>query len=176
MKYILLVLITTSCSPFLNYSKAQTATADNKLSQSITFHPIPKGPSVFGTFQGRPPCSEIAKQLNLLTDADCLKLKWSLTLYHNPVTFQPTTYTLLMVGGGEVIKQNGNAYRQQAYEGKWAIIKGIKSDPDAEVYQLELGKPGAHFYLLKGDENVLFVLDQNKEFRVGNEDFQLYAQ
>jgi len=171
MKYILLVLITTLYSSFLNFSKAQTATADNKLSQSITFHPIPKGPSVLGTFQGRPPCSEIAKQLNLLTDADCIKLKWSLTLYHNPVTFQPTTCTLLMVGGGDVIKQDENSYRQKAYEGKWAIIKGIKSDPDAEVYQLELGKPGAHFYLLKGDENVLFVLDQNKEFRVGNEDF-----
>ena len=82
MKYILLVLITTSCSPFLNYSKAQTATADNKLSQSITFHPIPKGPSVFGTFQGRPPCSEIAKQLNLING--CLLPKVKMESYTLP--------------------------------------------------------------------------------------------
>jgi len=36
---------------------------------------------------------------------------------------------------------------------------------------LETGRPGAYFYLLKGDENVLFILDENKAFRNGNEDF-----
>ncbi|HMH33129.1 MAG TPA: hypothetical protein VK543_08875 [Puia sp.] len=30
---------------------------------------------------------------------------------------------------------------------------------------------GAYFYFLKGDENVLFVLDEKKQLRVGNEDF-----
>jgi hypothetical protein len=36
---------------------------------------------------------------------------------------------------------------------------------------LDLGKPAAYFYLLKGDDNVLFILDENKEFRTGNDEF-----
>ena len=171
MKYNLVALVTAFCFFFVNLSKAQTSAADNKLSQSITFHPIPKGPSVFGVFEGRPPCSEIAKQINLATTADCIKLKWNLTLYQDPVTYQPTTYTASIVGGGDVVKQEGGSYRQKLYEGKWTIIRGIRSNPGAEVYQLELGNPAAHFYFLRGDDNVLFILDENKEFRVGNEQF-----
>jgi hypothetical protein len=60
---------------------------------------------------------------------------------------------------------------QKSYEGKWAIIKGIPSNSRAEVYRLELGQPAVYLYLLKGDENLLFILDENKDFRVGNEDF-----
>jgi len=73
--------------------------------------------------------------------------------------------------GGDVIRQaDGSSYEQKLLKGKWTIIKGIKSDTDVEVYRLELGTE-AYLYLLKGDENILFVLDENKEFRVGNEDF-----
>jgi len=36
---------------------------------------------------------------------------------------------------------------------------------------LKLNDTAAYFYLLKGDDNVLFVLDENKELRVGNIDF-----
>ena len=171
MKYILIAFVTAFFSLFVNLSEGQTAAADNKLSQTITFHSIPKGPSVFGIFEGRFPCIEVARQLKISTDVNCSKLKCDLTLYRDPVTFQPTNYRLTIVGGGEIIKQEGGSYRQKLLEGKWAIIKGMKTNPDVEVYQLELSKPGTYFYLMKGDENVLFVLDENKEFRVGNEDF-----
>jgi hypothetical protein len=84
---------------------------------------------------------------------------------------QPTTYALLISGGGDVIKAaDGSSYRQKVIKGKWTIIKGIKENPAATIYELEIN-PGAYLYLLKGDENVLFVLDENKEFSVGNEDF-----
>ena len=73
--------------------------------------------------------------------------------------------------GGNVVKQEGGSYRQKVLEGKWAIVKGIKSNSNAEVYELELSTLGSYLYLLKGDDNVLFILDENKEFRVGNEDF-----
>jgi hypothetical protein len=58
MKYILIVFITVFFSLFINHSEAQTAGADNKPWQTITFHPIPSGPSVFGIFEGRMPCSK----------------------------------------------------------------------------------------------------------------------
>ena len=171
MKNILIVFVTAFFSLFVTISEAQTAAADNKLSQTITFHPIPKGPSVFGVFEGRFPCPGVARQLRISIDADCAKLKCDLTLYRDSVTFQPTKFALTIVGGGDVVKQEGGSYRLKLLEGKWAIVKGIKSNPDVEVYELNLDKPAAHLYLMKGDENVLFILDENKEFRVGNGDF-----
>lgn len=152
-------------------STAQTAAIDNKISQSVTFHPIPKGPSVWGIFQGRPPCRGLTEQLKLLTPADCTKLKWNLILYRDTVTSNPATYTLSISGAGDTIKQGGGFYLQKSYEGKWTIIKGIPSNSHAEVYCLALARPAANLYLLKGDDNLLFVLDENKAFRVGNEDF-----
>ena len=53
MKYITVVFVIVCCCLVTDLSTAQTADADNKLSRSITFHPIPTGPSVFGIFQGR---------------------------------------------------------------------------------------------------------------------------
>jgi hypothetical protein len=171
MKYILVGFAVSFCLLFVQHAKAQTAAVDNKLSQTITLRPIPKGPSVAGVFEGRPPCAGIVKQLGLATDANCAKLKCELTFYHHPVTLQPTTYTLSVVGGGDVVKEGGGSYRRKVLEGRWAILKGIRSNPDAQVYRLELGKPAAYFYLLKGDDNVLFILDEHKEFRIGNEEF-----
>ena len=170
MKNILIVFVTTSFSLFVNLSKAQTSAAD-KLSQTITFHPIPNGPSVFGVFEGRFPCPGVARQLKISIDADCAKLKCDLTLYRDSVTFQPTKFVFTIVGGGDVVKQEGGSYRLKRLEGNWTIVKGIKSNPDAVVVQLDFGKLGAYLYLMKADENVLFILDENKEFRVGNEDF-----
>ena len=171
MKNIQPVIFAIFCSLLVHLSKAQTSAVDNKLSKSITFHPIPKGPTVFGVFQGRMPCTEIARQLQLPTTADCNQLKWGLTLYQDPVTLQPTTYSLTIVGAGDLIKQEGGSYHQKKYEGKWLITEGMKSNPAAYVYRLDLGRPGANLFLLKGDAHVLFVLDENKVLRVGNEDF-----
>ena len=157
MKYILLVFVTAFYFLFVNISEAQTAAVDNKLSQSITSQPIPKGSSVFGIFEGRPPCQEIARQVDSPATAECTKVKWRLTFYQDSITKQPLTYQFL----GRFLPGAG----------KWKISKGIKSNPDADVYQLELAKQGTYIYFLKGDENVLFVLNENKEFRVGNDQF-----
>jgi hypothetical protein len=166
MKTILVISVTAFCSLFADLSKAQTAAADNKLSQTITFRPIPKGTTVLGVFEGRPPCPEIAKQLKLPIPNDCEKLKCDLTFYQDPATF-----TLDIVGGGDIVKQDGGSYQRKILKGKWTIVKGLSSDPDADIYALEFDNPKARVYLFKGDENVLFVLDENKEFRIGNEDF-----
>ncbi len=171
MKNNLVVCIAVLCMLPVNHAIAQTATANNKPFSTVTYHPIPKGPSVYGIFEGRPLCRGIANQLQLATDADCVKLKCELVLYQDPVTFQPTNCTLSIVGGGDVIKQPGNPYRLKHLEGKWSVVKGIPANPGAEVYRLELPKPGNYIYLLKGDANVLFVLDENKAFMTGNEDF-----
>jgi hypothetical protein len=171
MNYFLIALIAAFCSMPVNLLRAQTAAVDNKLSQTITFRSIPKGPSVLGIFEGRPPCEGLAKQLGIATDADCAKLKCVLTFYRDSLTFEPVKYTLSISGGGDIVKQEGSSYRQKTFAGKWVIVRGIKSNGNAEVYRLDFGRPGIYLYLLKADENVLFVLDENKEFRVGNGEF-----
>jgi len=171
MKNSLIVTVTAVCFVLANFSMAQTTSADNKLSQFVTSHSIPNGSSLFGVFQGRPACAGTANQLGVEIPADCAKLKWSLTLYKDPATLQPSTYELWIVGGGDVVKTEGGSYRQKILNGKWKIVKGTRSNPNAELYEMELTQSGNHFYLLKGDENVLFVLDENKEFLVGDEDF-----
>jgi len=169
-KYFMTAGIAFFCCLSFFHSIAQTSPADNKIAQTITFHPIPKGPDLVGVFQGRPPCP-LVSQWKLPVDKDCEKVKTELILYRDPANARPTTYKISFVGAGEVIQQPGGSYRGQTLTGKWSIIKGIPSNPMAMVYSLETGQPGAFFYLLKADDNVLFILDANKAFRTGNEDF-----
>jgi hypothetical protein len=171
MKTIVVVFVTVVSFLLMNFLKAQTAAADNKLSETITFRPIPKGPSVYGVFEGRPPCLETAIQLKIPIPDDCVKLKWRLVFYQDSVTLKPSAFTLVIVGGTELIEENGGSYQGRFLQGKWTIAKGLKADPNAEIYSLEFDSPKVRIYLLKGDENVLFVLNENKEFRIGNEDF-----
>jgi hypothetical protein len=152
-------------------SKAQTAAADNKPSEAVSFQPIPKGPSFFGAFEGRAPCGGIAQQLKLAVPGDCEKLKCRLTLFRDPATSKPAAFMLRIVGGGEVKWQDGHSYRLKELEGKWSVAKGLPSDPNAEVYTLEFSDPAVRVYLLKGDDNVLFILDEQKAFRVGNSEY-----
>ncbi|ARK11120.1 hypothetical protein [Fibrivirga algicola] len=120
---------------------------------------VPTGPSVLGTFDGRFPCADIARDWKLTVSPECWKVKWRITLFQDPVTHAPTTYKLRGVLG-----------TAREREGKWTRVQGSQTDPNAEVYQLDSETPGIYVYLLKGDDNVLFILDQAKGFRVGTAD------
>ncbi|AXY73301.1 hypothetical protein D3H65_04595 [Paraflavitalea soli] len=109
------------------------------------------------TFVGRSPCKAIASDLGLPADPACFKLKWSLKLYQDPVTFKPTRYQLRRVVQG-----------LDLIEGSWTIVKGTAADPNALVYLLDPGKPGYTLYLMKGDDNVLFFLDKQRNLLVGD--------
>ena len=169
VSYIIIMII-AECI-FANRAMTQTLAADNKPFQTITFRPIPEGPSIVGVFEGRPPCRELARQLGLQTDPDCEKLKWNIVFYRDPVSQKRTTYTLSIVGSGELIKQEGSSYRWQQIKGRWESLKGIAPYPEMEVYRLQLNNRGNDLYLLKGDNNVLFILNKDKSVMTGNEDF-----
>jgi hypothetical protein len=116
---------------------------------------IPTGPDVFGVFDGRSPCQEIASQLNVPTTAECIKIKWRLILFQDPVTHTPTSYTL-----------EGFVFRNPPKTGKWAILRG--ADPGVIVYQLDPSESGGFLSFIKGDENILFFLDKNQNYLLGN--------
>src|SRR5688500_15173847 len=108
---------------------------------------------VYGSFEGRTPCQEIARELDLYAGqpeserAKCIKRKWGLTLYYDSVTHEPTTYNIIGIG-----EKSGN--------GTWHIIKGTHTNADAIVYQLDMADRS--LFLLKGDDNVLFILDHDQ--------------
>jgi hypothetical protein len=134
--------------------------AMNAPDMSYKISPLATGPSVFGVFEGRSPCHGIARQLKISEKPGCIKVKWRVTLYQNPETLAPTTY-----------KIEGSLHREQAREGTWNIIHGAKTDPDAVVYQLNPTASESALLLLKGDDNVLFFLNQNREPLVGHAEF-----
>ncbi len=134
--------------------------AQNVPSPITSMRAFATGAGVLGIFEGRCPCRELATLLKASVSAECFKTKWSLTLLQDPQTRQPTTYEL-----------DGSFYRANRRKGNWSIVKGTKNDPNAVVYQLESDNPDQTFYLLKGDDNVLFFLDKNKSLLVGNELF-----
>ena len=127
---------------------------------SYKISPLATGPTVFGVFEGRSPCHGISRGLHLPVQAGCIKAKWRVTLYQNPETSAPMTY-----------KVEGTLYRQGAREGTWSIVRGTKTDPNALVYRLAPAQTGPALLLLKGDDNVLFFLNQDGEPLVGHADF-----
>lgn len=146
------LLATSHATPLIN-SPVQSVATNAKPD-------IPTGPHVLGVFEGRTPCQELARQLNVVTSAECNKIKWRLILFQDPATHAPTSYRL-----------EGFVYRKPPRTGKWRILKGTTTDPQAIVYQLDPEIAGGFQSFLKGDDNILFFLDKERNLLVGNEDF-----
>lgn len=154
-----LITLTTYLTLNASASWAQEPRQTNVPSKTTSRMPVPEGASVTGEFHGRFPCAEIAKDWKVAIDPDRWKMKWALILFQDPATGQPTTYRL-----------RGTLNRAATRDGQWAIVTGTPTDPNAIVYQLDSDKPDVSVYLLKGDDNVLFILDQQRRFRVGTTD------
>ncbi|MEQ1588530.1 MAG: hypothetical protein ABL895_21770 [Cyclobacteriaceae bacterium] len=112
-------------------------------------------------YDGRTPCQDYATEHQLKVTSSCFKLKWRLILNRNPITHEPTTYTIRKVVDNVPRDVSGN----------WAIIKGIDENPDVIIYQLDPEYPENSICFLAGDENVLFFLDKNFRLHAGNGDF-----
>jgi hypothetical protein len=123
-----------------------------------TISAVATGPSVFGVFEGRSPGQGIARELKIIADSP--KAKWRVTLYQNPETRAPTTY-----------KVESTLHRKGPREGNWTIVRGTDADSKAVVYRLEPTETEAALFFLKGDDNVLFFLNQDGKPLVGNADF-----
>lgn len=139
------------------YTSAQIISTSNQPSQVYPGGGIATGTHVYGVFAGRTACQEFMKELNLETNPDCIKRKMKIILYQDPATGKPTTYETKGMG-----KWSG--------KGNWFIRQGTPTHPRATVFQVELDA-NTSLFLLKGDENVLFILDRNKNFLIGNASF-----
>lgn len=144
------------CFP-VAYSHAQILSTSNQPSQVWPGGGIATGKHVYGVFAGRTPCQEFIKELNMDPNPECAKRKMNIILYQDSITGKPTTYETKGMG-----KWSG--------KGNWTILQGTPTNPRAMVFQIKLDA-NTSLFLLKGDDNVLFILDRNKNFLVGNEKF-----
>ena len=148
----------------LNATAPAEAIVDPALARTVPdmsypISPLATAPAVLAVFEGRTPCLGIARELKIPVPASATKAKWRITFHQDPATGMPTTY-----------KIEGTLFRRAAREGKWTITRGTKTDPTATIYQLT--SPDAEpLHLLKGDDNVLFFLDQNRTPMVGHCEF-----
>jgi len=154
MKNIILLFLV--CFSLL-YSDAQILSTSNQPSQVWPGGGIATGKHVYGVFAGRTPCQQLSKELNMDANPNCAKRKMKIILYQDSITGKPTTYETKGLG-----KWTG--------KGKWIILQGTPTDPQATVFQIKLDT-GTSLFLLKGDNNVLFILDRNKNFLLGNEKY-----
>ena len=106
------------------------------------------GDPLRGAFEYRVPCG------------DCFALKLSLILYHNADTKAPSTYLMSRVHVGKGDDRTVN-------EGRWSIERGIQGYPDAVVYRLDATAPAEFKSFWAINENLLLVLDQYGNPRVG---------
>jgi hypothetical protein len=135
--------------------------------------------SVF--FAGTTPCSNVIRPLHKiakepdcqLNDCHCTMVEWKLTLNSNPVTGQPTTYTLTGINRFSV--KETNMYSQPGTKsersGNWSIMKGTKRNPDAIVYQLSPDDPTITVRMVRLSDNLLHILDPEDQLLIGNEFF-----
>ena len=112
------------------------------------------------TFVGRTPCREIEARLGRMDSVECFKLKWKLTLYRDPTTHRPTTYTL-----------NRTAHRTEPITGKWTITRTGSGQKASIVYQLDPDRPDTSLSFLLAENRLLFFLDPSGKLLTGNADF-----
>jgi hypothetical protein len=134
--------------------------AQSQPEMSYQISALATGPTLFAVFEGRTPCQGIARELKIPVHAASTKTKWRVTLYQNPETRQPTTY-----------KVEGSLHRREARQGNWTITRGTQNDSESLVYRLAATESEPALLLLKGDDDVLFFLDQSLNPLVGNAQF-----
>lgn len=133
-----------------------------KLALQLTSSPgITSDSPVIGVFDGRTPCNKDLLELNGISADGCQIIKCRLTLNQDAKTHTQTTFELqtIYVGKGDT---------RYTSTGKWTLMKGTATDPEAIVYQLDSDKPLVSLVLLKADDNILFFLDKERNLMVGN--------
>jgi hypothetical protein len=154
MKTVWIAILTIT----IGKAYSQSEGLSNVPSKTTTRAPIAEGLDVWGVFHGRVPCQEMAGELQIPVESNCEVFKWAFTFFKDPATGKLTTY-----------KWEGSLFRDKAVEGQCQLLKGIPGNPEAVVLQLVAGKAGYPLFFLKGDDNVLFILDKDKNLMKGND-------
>jgi hypothetical protein len=134
-------------------------TASTQAGRPYKLLPLANGKDVFDVFEGRTPCA-LGQVVGIKADAACSSLDWRLTLFADPATRGPANYRL-----------EGSLFPDGAREGAVSLRPGTPFDFNARVLMLEPPLDKEPVYLMRGDDNVLYFLDQAGRLGLGNRDF-----
>ena len=97
--------------------------------------------------------------VGVLHCADCAGIRNELTLYTEQPSGKPTKYQLT-----ETYLGTREGDRAFSHEGKWTVLRGSATDPDATVYQLEYDNSARtrNFRKVNDDELRLLDLEQRE--------------
>jgi len=156
-----MMMAMTACAPAIG----QTPTT--------TPPPSPTGSSLRGVFEGITPCSAQTRPLpQIPADSDCELMTWKVILYQDSASAAgtPTTYILESAYGASQANTTSPAGGGApiALEGNWGIMKGTKTDPEAEVYQLYSKDSQVAVSFVKISEDILHVLNRDRTLMLGN--------
>lgn len=116
-------------------------------------------------FVGSSPCGNNIKPLfGIPLSEECDFTKWTITLYSNASFHISSLHGLSKPNTSDFIG-GGN---KNEFEGKWQIQKGTKGNENAVIYTLTLEKPNYQLFFVKLDENIIHLLDVNKNLMIGN--------
>jgi hypothetical protein len=133
-----------------NYTFSNLSSAKNN--QVLNVPLFTSGDRIAGVYAGRTLCTELTKEYDLKAPADCLKLKWLLTLNRDKKTNEPTSFTL-----------NYTLHRASIIEGTWMI----DNDNVLKLYN----KGNEFLRLMAVDHDVLFFVDKQNRLFNGDENF-----
>ena len=152
---------------FATTSLAVCLVITNSCSQTTT----PANSSAPLVFKATTLCSDDVKSLlQIPADTKCEMMKWNLTLFRDPKTSAPGEYKLIYEYG--MAKQGTRDFMEGSktteLKGKWTIGNGTKENAKAEIYTLEAGSSPVSLSFLRPDQNILHLLDQDKNLMIGN--------
>src|SRR4030095_8213814 len=115
-------------------------------------------------FDGRMPCYAPLLALSGKATAGCNLVKCRIIFFSDTMLHSPSSlkFYSIHVGTGDT---------RYLTTGKWIITRGTKMDPNSTLYQLQFDseKGQQNLVLLKGDDNVLFLLDNEMNCMPGND-------
>jgi len=96
----------------------------------------------------------VVKYAGTMPCADCMGIRTVLTLYSEP---GPTRYELT-----ETYVGTKDGDRSFPSSGRWTVLRGSATDPDATVYQVAFDRPDRTVNYLKDGDYQLILLDRNQ--------------
>lgn len=146
--------------------------ATHVISQTIRVDNLRRADSLpaAAVFVASTPCSAGTRPLpGIPKEAECELMKWELKLSRGRGGQAPGTYVLDCDYGLPRQGTRGliNGGRRLHREGKWIIVKGTSTNPDAIIYRLDPDKPQASVSFLRLNDDLLHLLDSKQQLMIG---------
>jgi|GEM_PF-298043 len=125
--------------------------------------------SIFGVFVGTSPCGALIRPLlRVPAKGKCDLVKWELTLYKDPKTSTPTSYTIKSEYEFYMTNSTSEKKPLAIVEGTWTIQKDLAAYPGAVFYTLDPGNAETTLSFVQLDDNIIHIANADKSLMIGD--------